>query len=315
MKDKIPLIQNTNRNNISIKADSAVQLVRELSKLGVFRKKGKKRAKLSSASTSEDIKQDSDMVGYTKTIGGTQMRNIPPIQQIEAGMTQSQIDNIQRQNEAAFAALKGEVQQQWLEDIKTQEGLTMKLAEATAQRFGELAGPVGKITDIKTEHFRGAQEPGAGVYDPFASKSELPQIQDVEEREFTETLNPNAPEYQRKPISEIYAESGEEEEEGIPGGGGGGGGSTLADTAERERGKRAKAVIKGRDAIASQFSLGPVPPLNQSKISEIREYYVTLMLRANPDEEVDEKILSNKKKLHTRINAILDQQAAVIGSE
>jgi hypothetical protein len=314
MKDKIPLIQNTNRNNISIKADSAVQLVRELSKLGVFRKKGKKRAKRSSASTSEGIKQDSNMIGYTKTIGGTQMRNIPPIQQIEAGMTQSQIENIQRQNEAAFAALKGEVQQQRLEDIKTQEGLTMKLAEATAQRFGELAGPVGKITDIKTEHFRGAQEPGAGVYDPFASKSELPQIQDVEKREFTETLNPGAPEYQREPISEIYAESGEEEE-GIPTIGGGGGGSTLATIVERERGKRAKAVIKGRDAIASQFNLGPVPPLNKSEISEIREYYITLMLRANPDEEVDEEIMNNKKKLHKRINSILDEQAAVIGSE
>lgn len=297
----MPLIQNTNRNNISIKTDSAVQLVRELSKLGIFRKKGKKRAKLSSASTSEDIKQDSDMVGYTKTIGGTQMRNIPPIQQIEAGMTQSQIQNIQRQNEAAFAALKGEVQQQRLEDIETQQG----------QRFADIT-KLGGIINPLLERFRGAQEPGAGVYDPFASKSELPQIQDVEEREFTETLNPDAPEYQREPISEIYAESGEEEE-GIPSGGGGG--SALATIVERERGKRAKAVIKGRDAIASQFSLGPVPPLNQSEISEIREYYVTLMLRANPDEEVDEKILSNKKKLHKRINAILDQQAAVIGSE
>lgn len=298
----MPLIQNTNRNNISIKTDSAVQLVRELSKLGIFRKKGKKRAKLSSASTSEDIKQDSDMVGYTKTIGGTQMRNIPPIQQIEAGMTQSQIQNIQRQNEAAFAALKGEVQQQRLEDIETQQG----------QRFADIT-KLGGIINPLLERFRGAQEPGAGVYDPFASKSELPQIQDVEEREFTETLNPDAPEYQREPISEIYAESGEEEE-GIPSGGGGGG-SALATIVERERGKRAKAVIKGRDAIAAQFNLGPVPPLNQSEISEIREYYVTLMLRANPDEEVDEKILSNKKKLHTRINAILDQQAAVIGSE
>ena len=242
------------------------------------------------------------MVGYTKTIGGTQMRNIPPIQQIEAGMTQSQIENIQRQNEATFAALKGEVQQQRLEDIETQQG----------QRFADIT-KLGGIINPLLERFRGAQEPGAGVYDPFASKSELPQIQDVEEREFTETLNPDAPEYQREPISEIYAESGEEEE-GIPSGGGGGG-STLATIVERERGKRAKAVIKGRDAIASQFNLGPVPPLNKSEISELREYYITLMLRANPDEEVDERILNNKKKLHARINSILDEQAAVIGSE
>lgn len=301
MKDKIPLIQNTNRNNISIKADSAVQLVRELSKLGVFRKKGKKRAKRSSASTSEGIKQDSNMIGYTKPIGGTQMRNIPPIQQIEAGMSQSQIENIQRQNEAAFAALKGEVQQQRLEDIETQQG----------QRFADIT-KLGGIINPLLERFRGAQEPGAGVYDPFAPKSEFPQIQDVEEREFTETLNPDAPEYQREPISEIYAES--EEEEGIPTIGGGGG-STLATIVERERGKRAKAVIKDRDAIASQFNLGPVPPVNKSEISELREYYITLMLRANPDEEVDEEILNNKKKLHKRINSILDQQAGVIGSE
>jgi hypothetical protein len=302
MKDKIALIQNTNRNNISIKADSAVQLVRELSKLGVFRKKGKKRAKRSSASTSEGIKQDSDMVGYTKTIGGTQMRNIPPIQQIEAGMTQSQIENIQRRNEAAFAALKGEVQQQRLKDIETQQ----------RQRFADIT-KLGGIVNPLLERFRGAQEPGAGVYDPFASKSEFPQIQDVDITPMTGTLNPGAPEYQREPISEIYAESGEEEE-GIPTIGGGGG-STLATIVERERGKRAKAVIKGRDAIASQFNLGPVPPLNQSEISEIREYYITLMVRANPDEDVDEEILNNKKKLHKRINSILDQQAAVIGSK
>jgi hypothetical protein len=299
MKDKMPLIQNTNRNNISIKADSAVQLVRGLSKLGVFRKKGKKRAKRSSASTSEDIKQDSNMVGYTKTIGGTQMRNIPPIQQIEAGMTQSQIESIQRKNEATYAALKGEVQQQRLEDIETQQG----------QRFADIT-KLGGIINPLLERFRGAQEPGAGVYDPFASKSEFPQIQDVEEREFTETLNPDAPEYQREPQTEFIAESGEEEE-GIPSGGG----NILSALVERERGKRAKAVIKGRDAIASQFNLGPVPPLNQSEISEIRNYYITLMLRANPDDDVDEKILNNKKKLHKRINAILDEQAAVIGSE
>jgi hypothetical protein len=246
------------------------------------------------------------MVGYT-----TQMRNIPPIQQIEAGMSQSQIENIQRQNEAGFAALKGEVEQQRLEDIKTQEGLTMKLAEATAQRFGELAGPVGKVTDIKTERFRSAQQPGAGVYDPFASAREFPQIQDVEEREFTGTLNPNAPEYERRPQTEFIAES--EEEEGIPiMGGGGSASSFLSSIVERERGKRAKAVIKGRDAIAAQFNLGPVPPLNQSEVSELREYYITLMLRANPDEEVDEKILNNKKKLHRRINAILDGEAGII---
>lgn len=298
MKDKIPLIQNTNRNNISIKADSAVQLVRELSKLGVFRKKGKKRAKRSSASTSEGIKQDSDMVGYTKPLG---FQNIPLIRQIEAGMSQQQIENIQRQNEAAFAALKGEVQQQRLEDIETQQG----------QRFADIT-KLGGIINPLLERFRGAQEPGAGVYDPFASKSEFPQIQDVEEKEFTETLNPDAPQYQREPQTEFIAES--EEEEGIPTIGGGGG-STLATIVERERGKRAKAVIKGRDAIASQFNLGPVPPLNKSEVSELREYYITLMLRANPDEEVDERILNNKKKLHARINSILDEQAAVIGSD
>ena len=291
MKDKIPLIQNTNRNNISIKADSAVQLVRELSKLGVFRKKGKKRAKRSSASTSEGIKQDSDMVGYTKPLG---FRDIPLIRQIEAGMSQQQIENIQRQNEAAFAALKGEVQQQRLEDIETQQG----------QRFADIT-KLGGIINPLLERFRGAQEPGAGVYDPFASKSEFPQIQDVDITPMTGTLNPDAPEYQREPITEIFAES--EEEEGIP--------TTLATIVERERGKRAKAVIKGRDAIASQFNLGPVPPLNKSEVSELREYYITLMLRANPDEEVDERILNNKKKLHARINSILDEQAAVIGSD
>jgi hypothetical protein len=295
----------SNRNNISIKSDSAVQLVRELSKLGVFKKRPK-RAKRVSSNVGNEIKQDNVMVGYTKNLGGPlgpQMRNIPPIQQIEAGMTQKQIEDIQRKNEAAFAVLTSEVQQQRLEDIQSQQNITNQLAEATANRFGEIQSNVTKLSNIQSKRFRSAQEPGAGSYDPFIqSGDESMLIQDVEEKDFTKTLNEGTPEYEREPQIKFFGN--DEIEEGIPTGGG----ATLSAEAIDMRSKKASGVVKERDAIAAMFNLGPVPVINKNEIGPIRDYYLTLMLRSRPDESIDEAILANKKKLYAKINSILDEE-------
>jgi hypothetical protein len=293
MKDKMSLIQNTNRNNISVKTDSAAELVRELSKLGIFRKKSKKRAKRLSASTSQDIKQDSDMVGYTRSLGAPQMRNILPIQQIVSGMTQQQIADIQERNNARFATLKAEVEQQRQEDLQ----------------------PLNRIINIATERFRGAQQPGAGQrIDPFIQSTTIEEIPDINEGDqiFTQTLNEGGP--SEAPIqsqTDAFPQDEEEEEllqieagEGAP-----------LQPQPRIRGQRAKREIKARDDIAAQYNIGVVPPLNQTELPEMRQYYITLMLRVRPDEEVDERILNNKKKLFSTINKILDEEAAVVGSE
>jgi len=293
MKDKMSLIQNTNRNNISVKTDSAAELIRELSKLGIFRKKSKKRAKRLSASTSQDIKQDSDMVGYTRSLGAPQMRNILPIQQIVSGMTQQQIADIQERNNARFATLKAEVEQQRQEDLQ----------------------PLNRIINIATERFRGAQQPGAGQrIDPFIQSTTIEEIPDINEGDqiFTQTLNEGGP--SEAPIqsqTDAFPQDEEEEEllqieagEGAP-----------LQPQPRIRGQRAKREIKARDDIAAQYNIGVVPPLNQTELPEMRQYYITLMLRVRPDEEVDERILNNKKKLFSRINKILDEEAAVVGSE
>jgi hypothetical protein len=173
-------LSNLNYNHISVKPDSTVKLIQELSKLGVFKKKSKKRPK---SSVADSIRQDNEMVGYVKTLGGPQLRNVGPLQ-IQAGMTQNQIEDIQRRNDATFAALRGEVQQQRLEDIEAQQG----------QRFADIT-KLSEIINPVLERFRGAQEPGAGQRnDPFTQSSKPILLPDVTEERFTETLNEGGPE-------------------------------------------------------------------------------------------------------------------------
>jgi hypothetical protein len=185
-------IQNTNRNNISIKSDSAVQLVRELSKLGVFRKKDKKRAK-PSASTYDG----GEMVGYTRPLDGPQMRNLPPIQQITPGLTQNQIEGIQRSNDAVVSALRSEI------DLLRSE-----------------KEPLNNIVNPAVERFRGsifpAQASGDQPIDPFASSrmgsSVFGNLPDVQEERFNETLNEGGPEAIEQQQTSFYAPAESKEE-------------------------------------------------------------------------------------------------------
>ena len=180
-------IQNTNRNNISIKTDSSAELVRELSKLGVFRKKDKKRAKRSPSTY-----DGGDMVGYTQPLDGPQMRNLPPIQQIQAGFTQNQIESIQRSNDAVVAALSAEVAQHRSEDKRN---------------------PLGAVVNPAVERFRGsifpAQASGDQPIDPFASSrmgsASFGNQPDVQEERFTETLNEGGPEAVEEQQKSFYA--------------------------------------------------------------------------------------------------------------
>lgn len=190
-------LDNINYNKVNIKTDSMVKMIEQLAKLGVFKEKKKPRQKRSRIDV-EEVKQPSDMVGYTKTISPA-FRGLAPI---IPGMTQQQIDDIQQRNAAAIAALQGEVQQQRLQDIEAQQG----------QRFADITRLGGVINPL-LERFRGAQEPGAGQRpDPFAPAIAQEFVTpDVEEGLFTQTLNEGGPEA----VSDLPETTFAEEEEVI----------------------------------------------------------------------------------------------------
>lgn len=286
-------ITNSNYNHISVKTDSMVKMLEQLSKLGVLKSKRKSKPKRSKIV--DEIKQDSDMVGYVKPIEGGQFGLRSPI-------TQNQLEDIQRRNEATIARLSGEVQQQRLADIEAQQG----------QRFADIT-KLGGITNPKLERFRAAQDPDAGVYDPF-------MVPDVQEERFTQTINEGGPEAVEEPQSgEIYA--GEEEEVGIP----------VAVAVEKEEEKyedegeeeevpiaqsrmmpqeyirkpRTSGKVKDRDTIAASRGLGPVPAFNKTSPEDMRVYYELLMSVFGKEPDPN---LNSKRKFFNAINSFLDSQ-------
>jgi hypothetical protein len=289
-------IQNTNRNNISIKTDSAAELVRELSKLGVFRKKDKKRAKRSASTSDGGIRQDNEMVGYTRTLDGPQMRNLPPIQQIQPGFTQNQIEGIQRTTDATIAALRAELEQNRSQSQQTIGGL----AGAAAERFKNIQNVLGSIVNPSTERFRGstfpAQASGDQPIDPFASSRPgvifLGNEPDIIEERFTQTLNEGGPEAVEKAQTSLYAE---EEPFAM-----GGGGSRLQPVS-RIRGSTAR---NKRAAVAAQYGLEAPPILRDTNRPDMEAYYRRLVDATNDD--VNQSILNSKEKMFAEINSILD---------
>jgi len=278
-------LSNLNYNHISVKPDSTVKLIKELSKLGVFKKKSKKRPK---SSVSDSIRQDSDMVGYVKTLGGPQMRNIAPIQQITAGMTQNQIEDIQRRNDATFAALRGEVQQQRLEDIEAQQG----------QRFADIT-KLSEIINPVLERFRGAQEPGAGQrIDPFNQSSKTILLPDVTEERFTESLNEGGPQAEEEQQTTTYAV---EDNAGIPSGGGGG---SVPQTRLEPLG-RIKPGKPTRTQFLAVNGLSPLPPNNKlTTLQDMKAYYTDFNQTFALDD--NSSIYNNKGGMYNQMVADLD---------
>lgn len=276
-------LSNLNYNHISVKPDSTVKLIQELSKLGVFKKKSKKRAKKSVA---DSIRQDNEMVGYVSSLEGPQMRNIPPIQQIEAGMTQNQIEDIQRRNDATFAALRGEVQQQRLEDIEAQQG----------QRFADIT-KLSEIINPVLERFRGAQEPGAGQrIDPFAQSSNVILLPDITEERFTQTLNEGGPEAEERQQTTPFPQSAM---------GGGGGLEPRLQPVEKIGLARGQTVRKVRATVAAQYNLGPPPILRETNRPQMEAYYRELA--NNTGNDINDSLLGSKEKMFAEINSILDE--------
>lgn len=194
-------INNSNYNKVSVKTDSMVKMIEQLSKLGVFKEKRKPRK--TTKVSADEVKQDSDMVGYVKTLEGQVGRGDPnlfALRQIQPGMSEQDIRDLRERNNAGVATLRAEIQQQRLEDIEAQQG----------QRFADITR-LGGIMNPVLERFRGAQDPGAGQrVDPFEQTSTI-FLPDVQEETFTETLNEGGPRAQPQVQTELFAE-GEEAE-------------------------------------------------------------------------------------------------------
>jgi hypothetical protein len=303
-------INNSNYNKISVKTDSMVKMIEQLSKLGVFKEKRKSRAKKTTMPVDE-IRQDNDMVGYVKTLAGQAGRGDPnlfSLRQVEPGMSQQQIRDITERNAAGVAALRAEVQQQRLADIEAQQG----------QRFADISMITG-IDNPVLSRFRGAQQPGAGQRaSPFIQSTTIEDLEpDIQEggEAFTQSLNEGGP--KEAPIqtqTELFAE-GEEEElistrpqlqprEKV----GGGGGIFEEEEEEFVLPRRpqlqqpdmfggASAISRSSSGISRQglqrtsstLGLGKIPRRN-AKIEEIKDYYIRLTdVTGDPEVDYDKK--------------------------
>jgi hypothetical protein len=326
---------NSNYNKISVKTDTTVELLEQLAKLGFFKEKRKSKPKRSASSG--DIRQTHDMApGYAQSL----------LMQTRFGMTPQQIADIQDRNNATVAALSAEVEQNRLEDAQRQAQILGKLTTAAAGRFGQLGGQisqlesaVGKITNIESEHFRGAQEPGAGVYDPFRSGvillgNEPMSTPDIKEggEAFTQTLNEGGPTEapiatQTKLFGEEGGETGFLQGVSAPGpkfasrndaardlGLGEVPDSVFASAAEMKEyyfalmdaaGEDPDPTLRGNigNVVAQGLGLGPVPGYERATTASLQEYYSRLMTAAN--KATDPK-LTTKKKLYKGISDYLD---------
>lgn len=286
-----------NTNNVSVRTygpnSETLAVLKELQKLGII--KSAKRKPKSKAKTMDDLKQESDMVGYVKTLEGQAGRgnpNIFALRQIEPGMSQQQIADITERNNAGVASLRAEVQQQRLADIEAQQG----------QRFADIT-KLGGIMNPILERFRGAQNPGAGQrVDPFAQTSTI-FLPDVQEETFTETLNEGGPRAQPQVQTELFAE-GEESgarlgpQERLQIGGGG-----MSSAAAEGLGLSPEFVkrVKLNDA-AVQLGFNPIPKKSAKK-DTIKAYYNILTDKLN----ISDIIASGSKDdFYNEIETILE---------
>jgi hypothetical protein len=263
----------TNYNKISLKSESAAELVRELAKLGVFKQKRKSKTRAAKASDE--------------------------IQQITQGMTPQQVADVQARNNAAVAILRAEVERNRFEQSRA---------------IGDLGQTIGR--------FRAAQEPGAGVLDPFktaaATVSLNPDIQ--EGASFTETLNPGAPELSEAVQTGVFAED-EGSEEGIQTGEAEEEEAVLTGKAkafeeEEEREEivprllprediQTLGVTDERKRVAAYLGVPAIPPIKKTSAEDMLKYYKTFISKSG--DKYDTGAIKSKAKMHKALTTIADR--------
>jgi hypothetical protein len=285
----------SNLNSLSVKnyvpGSDTLAVIRELKKLGII--KGPKPKSKTTSKMIDDIKQESDMVGYVKTLEGQPGRqnpNIFSLRQIQPGMSQQQIEDLRQRNDAGVAALRAEVSQQRLEDIEQQQG----------QRFADITR-LGGIMNPILERFRGAQEPGAGQrVNPFAESSTI-LLPDIQEETFTQSLNEGGPQAQPAIQTELFA--GEESDNvGIP---------TAPQNlqprpkvgGESSSGGEKKLRLDEQD-VADVLGVGKIPVMRNS-YTAIEDFYIALTDATDTDRDAS---LNSKSQILADIKKILAQK-------
>lgn len=293
----------SNLNSVSVKnyvpGSDTLAVIRELKKLGILKSVTKAKGR-SKPKMIEDIKQPSDMVGYTRTLGGLspQMRNISPIQQIQPGMTQQQIEDIQRVNAARFAALEGEVQQHRSETQQTIGGLV----GAASQRFSQIGSALSEIVNPQTERFRGstfpAQQQSDEPVDPFAyarggrvpREFWLPETNDVP---MDQTLNEGGPEATPEFATTLYPTE-ETGNIGIP---------TAPPNLQPREKIGGKKITRDKQAVSNDLELGKIPTMKNS-FGAVEDYYIALTDLGFGERDAS---LNSKSKILDGINNILEE--------
>jgi hypothetical protein len=300
-------------NSVSVRTygqnSDTLAVIRELKKLGIIKSVAKAKSK-PKPKMMDDLKQESDMVGYVKTLEGEKERGNPnlfALRQIEPGMSQQQIADITERNNAGVATLRAEVQQQRLADIEQQQG----------QRFADITR-LGGIMNPILERFRGAQDPGAGQRaDPFAQSSTI-FLPDIQEETFTETLNEGGPRAQPEVQTKLFAEG---EEVGARFGpqerlqiGGGGMSSAAAEALgmpesfiakTKKATKPKKKLVRDPQDAADELGLGKIPTMRNT-YDVIEKFYFALT-DAIPEGSRD-PAANSRALILADINRILEAQ-------
>ena len=263
--------ENTNYNHVSVKTDSMVKMIKELSKLGVFKGKSKPRAKRGSG-------KGDDMGGDGP---GPQMRNLPPIQQIPQGATTQQIQDIQQRNAAALAQLRSEVQQGRIADIQGTRFRSQQEAGAGAYNPFERTRSVGvMVPDISEEGFTQTINEGG----PEAVSQLQETIFPVEETE-------NIPIARLQPLERIAV--------GEPVG------EAVGVEAVKTGGGSGRPSLSLRKSVTDYFGLPPIPSVRGTDTVDVLLYYRQFMTTVGGG-RVDESIVTSKEKMIKEMNNLAD---------
>ena len=274
-----------------------VKMIEQLAKLGVFKEKRKPRAKKATG----DIRQTDDMgPGSVTSLQGEPGRGDPnlfALRQIDPSMSDQEIQDIQERNNAEIAALREEVQQQRLADVREQERFIGGLATAAAGRFGQLESG---LADIRSGKFGASSEP--------VRQSSAILLPDIQEETFTQSLNEGGPQSKPAVQTELFAGTGEEEE-GIPTSGGGRPFQPVQGIF-KEPSKFATPAIRKRAERGVSLGLGP-PPQARNTSEEKTAYYFRLAAK----EDFEPASIRNAKGYLDVINAYLDDDRNFLSTE
>lgn len=242
-------IDNSNYNKISVKTDSIVKLIETLKDLGVFKEKRKTRPRTTSAKT--PIRSESTGEAYTE-----QIRVQPDTQ-----LTDSEKEDINNKTNALIAQIRDEVAQNRIEDLQ-------KTGQALFTLFSSIPQRINRPEQQQS-------------FDPFERKEEVYLLPDTEERQFSKTPSPGAPEVQSEKQETIFPAT-----------------------------QRKRSIFEKRKAYTDKYGLSPLPNPNDVTTKDMLDYYTEFINTTN--ETFNNKIITSKKKMFDEMVGFINIEETVI---